>query len=84
MTLLMAAFTTTQSTASGALVPAESPKPYDVRWIGTLRKVMHDGDLRGYADLAKMSQLQHLYALGPVEELRGEATVWDVPLISPG
>jgi acetolactate decarboxylase len=49
----------------------------DVRWVGEMRQVMLNGDLSGHVDLAKLAKLPHLYAIGPLEQLRGEVTIFD-------
>ncbi|GEM_PF-845498 len=48
-----------------------------VRWLGAMRNVMQKGDLSGHADLERLADLPHLYALGPLEGLRGEVTIFD-------
>jgi acetolactate decarboxylase len=57
----------------------EPPKagPGEVRWVGEQRKVMFDGDLTGRVDLASLADRAHLYAVGPLEGLKAEVTVWD-------
>jgi len=52
----------------------ESPGP-GVRWDGTQRAVL-GGDLRGHVALETLSSVPHLYALGPLEELRGEVSIF--------
>lgn len=48
-----------------------------------MRRVMRGGDLRGYADLKPFAKTPRLYALGPLEGLRGEVTIFDgTPYIS--
>jgi acetolactate decarboxylase len=49
----------------------------DVRWVGEMRQVMLNGDLSGHVALAKLAKLPHLYAIGPVEQLRGEVSIFD-------
>lgn len=56
---------------------------YEVHHIGAMRKVMREGDLTGTIELQKLARMPHLYALGPLENLRGEVTIWDsMPSIS--
>lgn len=56
---------------------------YEVHHIGAMRKVMREGDLTGTIELQKLARMPHLYALGPLENLRGEVTIWDsTPSIS--
>jgi acetolactate decarboxylase len=39
--------------------------------------VVRDGDLRRRVALSAMAERPHLYAVGPLEGLKGEVTVWD-------
>lgn len=56
---------------------------YAVKWAGALRNVHQGLDFSGKIDLAPLADLQHVFAVGPLEELRGEVTIWDgKPLIS--
>ena len=53
-----------------------------VRWAGTQSDVLA-GDLSGHVDLGALSAFEHLYAVGPLEGLRGEVSIFDgQPLIS--
>jgi acetolactate decarboxylase len=49
----------------------------EVRWSGELKKVMMKGDLKGTIDLKPLGKLQHLYAVGVMEGLNGEVTIFD-------
>ncbi|MBL8822601.1 MAG: acetolactate decarboxylase [Planctomycetia bacterium] len=54
-----------------------------VHHIGEMRKVMREGNLAASIDLSSLATKKHLYALGPLEGLRGEVTIWDsIPSIS--
>jgi len=58
-------------------------KGYRVRWVGEQRLVVREGDLSGRIDLETLSKLPHLYAVGPVEGLKGEVTIFDgLPFIT--
>ncbi|MBX9583614.1 MAG: hypothetical protein K2X87_25210 [Gemmataceae bacterium] len=46
-------------------------KPGEVLWVGEQRKVVRDGDLTGRVDLSSLSDLPHLYAVGPFEGVNG-------------
>jgi len=48
-----------------------------VHHIGEMRKVMREGNLAASIDLTTLAKKKHLYALGPLEGLRGEVTIWD-------
>jgi acetolactate decarboxylase len=62
---------------------AQPPPAVEVRVAGEMRRVMRDGDLRATIDLRELAAKPHLCALGPLEGLRGEVTVWDgVPSIA--
>jgi acetolactate decarboxylase len=68
------------SPASAGPTPTLAPQ---VRWIGEMRNVHRKGDLTGHVDLRSLAKLPHLYAVGPVEGLRGEVTIADgAPLTS--
>ncbi|MCB0756185.1 MAG: acetolactate decarboxylase [Flavobacteriales bacterium] len=61
----------------------ESRNPYNVRYDGALKNIMRKGDLSAKADLADFQTVKHLYALGAVENLKGEILILDgVPFIS--
>lgn len=54
-----------------------------VRWAGALKNVHHGLDFSGKIELQPLTGLPHLYAVGPLENLQGEVTIWDgKPLIS--
>jgi acetolactate decarboxylase len=53
-----------------------------VAWAGAQRDVLA-GDLRVAITLGELRALEHLYALGPLEGLRGEISVFDgVPVVA--
>src|SRR5262245_47977809 len=53
-----------------------------VHWIGAQRDVLH-GNIGGRVALADLREHPHLYALGPLEGVRGEVSVFDgAPAIS--
>ena len=54
-----------------------------VRTAGTQRAVMMDNGLSAHIDLETLAAVPDLYAIGPVEGLRGEVTIYDgVPSVS--
>lgn len=56
---------------------------FSVKWAGALKNVHHGLDFGGKIDLAPLADLPHLYAVGPLEDLQGEVTIWDgKPLIA--
>ncbi len=53
-----------------------------VRWLGAQRHVLAN-NLKGHVALEALSTSAHLYALGPLEGLRGEVSIFDsVPSIA--
>ncbi len=62
----------------------EAPNPNPkVRHFGALKDMMHRGDLSAKIALNDLDSAQHLYALGAVEDLKGEVLIWDnVPYIA--
>lgn len=63
--------------------PSPPAPPYAVKHKGTLKDIMHEGDISAKADLDNFKSTPHLYALGPLENLQGEILILDgVPYIS--
>jgi len=48
-----------------------------VRHAGDRRAIIHDGDLRPTIALDSLSNIPHLYAIGPISGLQGEITIYD-------
>lgn len=48
-----------------------------VKTVGTMKDVMHKGELFGRIDLDTISNKKHLYGLGPSEYLKGEILIID-------
>ena len=49
----------------------------EVLHAGALRSIMHQGDVSVQMDLADLKDRAHLYALGAVEDLKGEILILD-------
>lgn len=63
--------------------PSMQSHPYVIEYQGAMREMFETGDIGGKLSLASLKNRPHLYALGPLENLSGEITVWDgVPYIS--
>ncbi len=50
---------------------------YEVKWVGELHRVMMLGEDAGIIGLDTLRGQPHLYAIGPVEGLNGEITIFD-------
>ena len=48
---------------------------FKVDYKGALKNLMHKGDLSAKISLSEISEINYLYALGAVEELKGEILV---------
>jgi len=61
----------------------ESKKPtnvsskFEVKYFGALKNMMHKGDLSAKADLSDFENTEHFYALGALENLKGEIQIID-------
>jgi len=56
---------------------------FKVEYTGALMEIMHKGDISSRVALSSLKKIPHLYALGMVENLKGEITVLDSkPLIA--
>lgn len=56
---------------------------YEVQYRGSLRSMIHEGDISDKIDLRTFRNQQHVYALGVLENLKGEILIYDgVPYIS--
>jgi len=61
-----------------AETPARIQGPgYDLRFIGAQRETVIQGKLAAALDLRTLGKTLHLYAVGPIEQLRGEITIVD-------
>jgi alpha-acetolactate decarboxylase len=65
--------------ALAALTLAAFPmqKSYEVHWVGELHKVMMLGEDQGVISLEELKDKPNLYALGPLEGLNGEISVFN-------
>lgn len=62
---------------SGISESGNSLHDYKVEYSGALKNIMHKSDVTAYADLNDFKDVEHLYALGAVEGLKGEILVLD-------
>jgi acetolactate decarboxylase len=57
--------------------PATISDDAKVVWIGEQHKAVHDGDFAAKVGLTELAARPHLFAIGPLAELKGEITVID-------
>ena len=58
-------------------------KEVEVHYYGALKNMMHKGDLSAKVTLDELKDMNHLYALGAVDNLKGEVLILDgVPSVS--
>ena len=50
---------------------------YDLWFVGSQRETIMNGRLAAVLDLNTLASRQHLYGIGPIEQLRGEVTIAD-------
>jgi acetolactate decarboxylase len=50
---------------------------YDMRFVGSQRDTIASGRIGALIDMRTLANTPHLYAIGPIERLRGEVTVID-------
>ena len=50
---------------------------YEVKYAGALKDIMHKGDITSKFHLAGLADVPHLYALGAMENLKGEIQIFD-------
>lgn len=55
----------------------KKPQSFEVNHKGALKNIMHKGDLTAKTKLAAYSNIPHLYALGAIENLKGEIQIFD-------
>ncbi len=70
------------ATFSCATTP-DKDNNFKVEYKGALKNIMHKGDISAQADLTNFQDTEHFYALGAVENLKGEILILDSkPFIS--
>lgn len=50
---------------------------FKVEYAGALKNMMHKGDISAKAALKDIKKVKHLYALGAIEDLKGEIQIFD-------
>jgi len=57
--------------------PIEKNQPFEVKYKGALKNIMHKGDLSSKIGLIELRDIQNIYALGAVENLKGEIQIFN-------
>jgi hypothetical protein len=57
---------------------------FELHFIGAQRETVMHGKLAAAIDLRSLANTPHLYAIGPIEQLRGEVTIAPVARASKG
>lgn len=65
---LLVALYACQTENQQSIIPVEA--------IGTLRQIMHEGDISAKVDLETLTNRPYLYGLGAAENLKGEILIW--------
>jgi acetolactate decarboxylase len=77
MACWFAEFASSDSSAQGDQPTGFHGSGYDLRFIGAQRDTVMNGRLAAAIDLRGLAMTRHLYAIGPIEQLRGEVTIID-------
>ncbi len=63
--------------------PKEESHRFKVEYIGALKNMMQKADISGKVELSKFKEVKNFYALGALEDLKGEIQIFNsVPAIS--
>lgn len=54
-----------------------SEPTFEVHYFGKLKDIMHKGDLSAKFDLKEIDKLSNIYALGAIEDLKGEIQIFN-------
>jgi acetolactate decarboxylase len=73
----LAQFASSDSSAQGDQPTHFHGSGYDLRFIGAQQDTIMNGRLAAAIDLRGLAMTRHLYAIGPIEQLRGEVTIID-------
>jgi len=55
----------------------KTEQPFTVQYKGALKNIMHKGDLSAKTDLLEYKNIKNLYALGAIENLKGEIQIFN-------
>lgn len=55
----------------------KEPTNFKVKYNGALKNIMHKGDISSKVELKKFENIKHFYALGAIENLKGEIQIFD-------
>ncbi|MFK7781471.1 acetolactate decarboxylase [Psychroserpens sp.] len=55
----------------------KEPTNFKVEYSGALKNIMHKGDISSKVELKKFETIEHFYALGAIQNLKGEIQIFD-------
>jgi acetolactate decarboxylase len=77
-TLILVTLISMASCATGdSETASEEKRTFKVKYSGALKNMMHKGDIAAKADLKDFEEADHFYAIGAMENLKGEIQIFD-------
>jgi len=76
-TILLTIVLLTLTACSTEPKPSQQETKFKVQYKGALKNMMHKGDISAKVDLSDLEGVEHLYALGALEDLKGEIQIFD-------
>ena len=75
--MLLAAISISSCETDNKEAVVKDIKKFKVEYKGELKNIMHKGDITAKADLSDLKDVEHLYALGALENLKGEIQIFN-------
>ena len=75
--LLLTVFSITSCGTDKKETAYKETNKFKVEYNGALKNMMHKGDVSAKADLKDFETSEHFYALGALENLKGEIQIFD-------
>lgn len=69
--------TTSVLLALSCETPKNESDNFKVEYKGAIKNIMHQGDISAKTDLYSFKEIKHFYALGAIENLKGEIQIFD-------
>lgn len=77
ITILLIVISITACGTDKKEVKEKETNKFKVKYNGALKNMMHKGDISAKVDLTNFNHIEHLYALGALENLKGEIQIFD-------